>query len=89
MFICVLDNGVILLTTQNIIRGGETNYISATVSAIRINLQHFHQPTKHPRHHGQRRLITSSHPKIPFKAQDSSWAFCFLFAIICWETLTE
>jgi modulator of FtsH protease len=31
MFI-LFSTGVILLTTQNIIRGGETNYISATVS---------------------------------------------------------
>jgi modulator of FtsH protease len=43
----LISSGAILFETSNIIRGGETNYIRATVS-LYVAVQHLRQPAEHP-----------------------------------------
>ena len=55
MFV-LLMSGLILYETSNIIHGGETNYVMATVTLYRIHLQPVHQPAASAGIHEQRRV---------------------------------
>ncbi|STF40105.1 putative carrier/transport protein [Escherichia coli] len=43
----LISSGAILFETSNIIHGGETNYIRATVSLYVFAVQHLRQPAEH------------------------------------------
>ena len=55
MFV-LLMTGLILYQTGEIVHGGETNYILATLTLYVSHLQPVHEPAA-PARHGERRLI--------------------------------